>query len=149
MIEISLHNSGFVAFIDDEDYEAVTRHKWYLYDYKDRTLYAQNNKGLKLQNVIIPEVPEGCVRHHKNGNGLDNQRKNLKVITNLENLQNKSIYKNNKSGCPGVKWCEASKSWQVQLTVNKKRRYLGIFFSLDDAIAARKAGEQKYKGEEI
>lgn len=143
MVEIPLQHSNFMAIVDDADFELVNSYKWYLYDYKERTMYAQTNTGLKMHCLLIPEVPEGYVRHHKDLNGLNNQRYNLEIRTNIANLQEKSIYKNNTSGVPGVK--KKPTGWEAQIGVMGKRKYLGIYNTFDEAVAARKAAEAKYR----
>jgi len=44
-------------------------------------------------------------------------------------------------------WKKSHSRWQAQIGVNLRCIYLGIFDNLEDAIAARKAAEEKYFGE--
>lgn len=141
MIEIHLRD-GYKAVIDDEDGPTVLKWRWYLYDYK-RTFYAQSTDGTKMHELIIPIIPYGYVRHHKDGNGLNNRRSNLEIRTNLENLQEKKMYKNNKTGYPGVK--QKPTGFEAQISVMGTRKYLGIFCTFEEAKAARIAAEQKYR----
>ena len=146
MIEIALVNCGYFVLIDEIDLDLIGTQRWYLYDYK-RTLYAQNSQGIKMHCLIIPDKA-GFVRHHKNGNGLDNRRENLEYRTTLENLQDKVIYSSNKTGVIGVKTrpnYTGKFPFQAQITVNKRRIHLGVFESLDAAKRARKLAELKYR----
>ena len=61
----------------------------------------------------------------------------------IQNI-NKNIFKNNTSGYTGVKFDKKSQKWIAEINVNYKRIYLGSFHNKEDAIAARKAAEEKY-----
>ena len=54
----------------------------------------------------------------------------------------------NTSGTIGVSWNKTSCSWRAVITVDKKTMWLGTFKDRQDAIAARKAAELKYRGVE-
>lgn len=69
---------------------------------------------------------------------------NCRWITILEQCHNRGIFKNNKSGCSGVHFEKDTKLWRATITINYKVIRLGRYKKLDDAIAARKAGEIKY-----
>ncbi len=51
---------------------------------------------------------------------------------------------NNTSGMTGVNWCKREQRWKASIRVNKKDIGLGYFIEKEDAIAARKAGEEKH-----
>jgi len=86
---------------------------------------------------------------HKNHNGLDNRRSNLRTCTVNENQRNRILQKNNTSGHKGVFKCKKSKDdrWIAHIQHNKKRIYLGTFLTLSDAIDRRKKAEVKYFGQ--
>jgi hypothetical protein len=81
---------------------------------------------------------------HKNRVRNDNRLCNLRDVNTTDNAQNISLPSHNKSGHIGVSWFELQKAWTVYVKVNKKNKWLGCYKNLDDAIAARKAGEVKY-----
>lgn len=81
---------------------------------------------------------------HINRDKLDNRLCNLRKLSCSENLQNTKVNSNNKSGFKGVDWAQASGKWQARITLHRKRIPLGYFDSIEDAIAARKAGEEIY-----
>ena len=72
---------------------------------------------------------------------------NLRLATNAENLRNRRRQANNTSGVPGVYRNARQQKWRVQIRVNGKLLHLGYFKNFDDAVAARKAAEEKYFGE--
>ena len=83
---------------------------------------------------------------HVNRNRSDNRLVNLRDVTNKQNLQNAGKYSHNTSGHPGVSWHKQRSKWQAKITHNQKQIHLGYFENLEEAIAARKAGELKYWG---
>jgi hypothetical protein len=85
---------------------------------------------------------------HINGDKADNRIKNLRLVTNQQNLFNKSsLSKRNFSGFTGVFWSKKARKWQVSIVYNGKNIYLGLYSNKEDAIKARKEAEIKYYGE--
>jgi excinuclease UvrABC ATPase subunit len=74
---------------------------------------------------------------HINGNPTDNRICNLRPVTRKQNMENKKIYKTNKSGYSGVTWHSRDKKWNVRIGHYGKRISLGYFDNLNDAIAVR------------
>ena len=69
----------------------------------------------------------------------------LRQVSQAGNTQNRqALQSNNTSGHPGVRWNKQREKWHTQIKVGRKTVFLGRFTNLDDAIAARKAGEEKY-----
>lgn len=64
---------------------------------------------------------------HINRDKADNRLANLRETNQLGNMQNKGIYRNNKSGFAGVCHHKQSGKWMAQLQVNGKNRHLGLF----------------------
>ena len=83
---------------------------------------------------------------HINRNRSDNRISNLRGVTNKQNLQNASKYSHNTSGHTGVCWHKQCSKWVAQIAHNRKHLSLGCFATIEEAIAARKAGELKYWG---
>lgn len=81
---------------------------------------------------------------HINHDKTDNRISNLREVSILENTQNRSKRKDNKSGFTGIIWKAERNKWFTYITVNKKKLYLGIFTELENAIAVRKQAEIDY-----
>jgi hypothetical protein len=64
---------------------------------------------------------------HIDGNPRNNRIENLREATNSQNNHNKKSPKSNTSGYKGVSYCKAAKKWEAYITINKKRKYLGLF----------------------
>lgn len=83
---------------------------------------------------------------HINRNRIDNQISNLREVSHKQNNQNKGKAGNNTSGHTGVCWHKQKSKWQTHIKHNRKRIHLGYFATIEEAVAARKAGELKYWG---
>lgn len=64
---------------------------------------------------------------HKDGNGLNNQRRNLRSATHAQNLYNRGCNKNNHSGYKGVCWDRHVHKWRVYIREKGNLHYLGLF----------------------
>ena len=76
---------------------------------------------------------------HINGNPEDNRIVNLRDVSLDENLRNKSIYKNNTSGIPGVGFHGRDNVWVARVGVSGKQLRLGDFKTKEEAAAAIRA----------
>lgn len=128
---------GKVALIDDEDLLKLSKYKWYAH--KDgKTWYAErhservNGKShkIKMHRCIITP-PHGMEIDHLNGDGLDNRRENLRVVTHRINLQNRHDTKTSKY--PGVSWDKNKQKWRADIRIDGKRHHLGLYRDEDIA----------------
>lgn len=136
-----------VALVDDVDYEWLIKWKWYaIKKTKRKTWYAarmqggsrKNRKVIYMHKEIIGRVP-GLEVDHRDGDGLNNQRENLRHCTLAQNQQNKGRYSNNTSGYKGVYKIKERDSWTASIRVNRSPVYLGIF---KDPVEAAKAYDE-------
>lgn len=151
MKEIKL-TQGKVALVDDADYEELSKHNWCAN--KGRiTFYAGRGVKIKGKHVTIPmhrvimKTPKGMDTDHIDGNGLNNQRENLRICTHAENSINRGKCKSNTSGYKGVSWHGGGKKWLSKIRVKRKQINLGIFLTKEEAYKAYCEGAKKYHGE--
>lgn len=144
---------GQVTIVDAADYKWLNQWKWcalkrpYTF-YAIRTIRKPNGKRiLILMHRLILGTPEGMDSDHRNGDGLDNRRTNLRICTHQQNCRNRKLVKNNTSGHKGVRWHVQNKKWEAQIAIDGKQVYLGIYDNIDDAIASRQAKEKEVFGE--
>lgn len=132
MREIPL-TQGKVALVDDEDYPGLSKHRWYAHKNRNK-YYAMRNsprdhithkRSLICMHAVIAGTPKGMDTDHINGNGLDNRRCNLRIVTARQNQQNQNIQKSSKY--PGVHWQKDARKWRAQIRVNGKQQYLGYY----------------------
>lgn len=88
--------------------------------------------------------PRSMVVDHRNGDRMDNRWTNLRVITQSQNLLNRRLGINNKSGRKGVCWNKASKGWEVGFKRGGKKFHVGIFDDLDEAAEAYQAASKAF-----
>lgn len=92
-------------------------------------------------------MPNSTQVDHINHNGLDNRMTNLRPCNNAENNRNKPSYKRPKSGYTGIRYNSKVGSYYVRIMVNKKEISLGAYKTVEEALKARKEGEEKYFGD--
>jgi hypothetical protein len=115
--------------------------------------YLQTRIDLKkyLNHRIIYLMHHGYMPEyidHIDGDPTNNHIENLRPTSLLGNAHNRRISKNNTSGVKGVTWNKASGRWQAQIRVGGgKRKYLGLFDTLDDAAKALRAERVKHHKE--
>lgn len=81
---------------------------------------------------------------HINGDRQDNRLSNLRVVSRAENAKNAAKPRTNTSGHIGVGWRQDLGKWRASIGVKGKARHLGIFDSLEEAIAARAAADEEH-----
>jgi hypothetical protein len=71
---------------------------------------------------------------HINGNKSDNRISNLRSCTTASNNQNiHGPQANSKTQTLGVSWHKKAKKWQAHICIYKKRKYLGLFTTIEAA----------------
>lgn len=87
MKTITLTQNRF-AIVDDEDYEWLSQWNWYaqfghgIY-YAVRNDYTNGHKQIRMHREIMGRTT-GKFIDHRNGNGLDNHKENLRACTNRQ-----------------------------------------------------------------
>lgn len=142
---------GYEAVIDVSDVPLVDQYYWAAringtnyYAYALQRLVG----GKRLKPLTMHRLLTGFDRtDHRDGNGLNNRRKNLRPATIAQNARNCRRPKNNTSGVKGVTWHAKDNRWRAQIKVNGKRVWLGSFTSLDAAATAYARGSAEFHGE--
>lgn len=141
-------------FIDASDFDLINRFHRYVSVNSGNYAYMRlkNDSDIFLHRLLMGLPPrfnnkDTLIVDHINGNTLDNRKSNLRIIKKELNPINCRIYNNNTSGCKGVSFLKRLNKWQVEIHINNKRIYLGIYESFDEAVKVRKAAEEKYFGE--
>jgi len=136
---INLDNGKF-ALVDEEDFIKLNKLKWYAVK-RDKTDYTYAHPK-KFDNPIamhrfIMNPPEDKIIDHKDGNGLNNQKNNLRICSHSQNKINILNYKNNTSGFTGVIFDKERKKWIARIKIEGKTINLGRFNSKEEAIKIR------------
>lgn len=124
--------STMIALVDDSDYDWLSKLTWRAVKTK-YTFYAVTDENVAMHTVIM-EPPPGLITHHKDNNGLNNQRYNLINCTQANNIQaqQRSII----NGYKGVCWHKKRKRWMAYIGHNGKQEYIGLFEDEDEAALA-------------
>jgi hypothetical protein len=144
--------------IDTEDWNRVKDYKWALYSGSGGVYpYAQTNipdarfrwrmgtdgyrrrrnNPLCLHHLIMGKPQKGKVTDHRNHNGLDNRKANLKEVTYAQNNQNTRPRKNSTSQYKGVDRMKRYKGkWRAQILHEGKKSHLGLFMCEKEAALA-------------
>lgn len=148
MKEIKL-TRGLTALVDDEDYELLNSTKWYAEKYT-HTFYARkriNNKLVSMQNFLL-NVHSPLRVDHIDGNGLNNQRSNLRVCTHRQNMLNVGKRRKNPSSqYLGVSYDKSRRKWSASMGINYKSIPLGRYDTEIGAAIAYNEAAKKHHGE--
>ena len=149
MRTIQAVNGGLVS-VDDEDYENLIGIKWVVRTIR-RVTYAQRKVGNSyvLMHREIMRQEAGGIVDHIDGNGLNNQRGNLRLVTHAQNVRNRanSIHSSQYKGVSYAFRPERKKHWQAKIKFECKTIWLGRFEKEIDAGIAYDRAAVKYFGE--
>ena len=145
-------SQGEYAFVDDEDFDIVKDIKWHLFNHPSGNKYARGHIKIegKYHNVYMHRFimkPEAKILiDHKDGNGLNNCRSNLRYCTRSQNNSN-SLYVQAKCGLRGAWFNKVVKKWESHVTKDGKKYRLGYFNTKEEAHEAFVKASLKYHGE--
>lgn len=140
---------GQVALVDDDDYDWLNQWSWYLSSngYARRTLPRPRRTAttIAMHRQILNAAP-GTIVDHIDGNRLNNQRKNLRIVLPWQNRTN-SRPRAKSSRFKGVHWDSKGKEWRASISVNRKMFQIGRFVREADAARAYDAAARVHFGE--
>lgn len=136
---------GKFALVDDADFDWLNQWKWFAHKRK-RIWYAARNARhpngdrytLSMHSLLLPEA---ALVDHWDGNGLNNQRHNVRAATQVQNSAN-AQKRANESGFKGVDF-HKDKRWRARLN----GKFLGYFSSSEAAARAYDVAAKELFGE--
>lgn len=129
---------GEYATVDDSDYEWLMQWKWTLdkrevgTSYAYRTVIGPNGPTSLRMHQLIMDSYSGVEVDHIDGNGLNNQRSNLRLASRSEQAWNaKGLGK----GMKGVTFQKRlrKRPWQARIAYNGKQMHLGYYTTEKEA----------------
>ena len=144
---VQLYNSPHSVTIDDEDFPLISQFNWYF----NPEGYALTRKTIDGKRTtiwmhrLIMGAQKGEKIDHKDGNGLNNHRENLRFASAGENMYNRRKNKNTSSQYKGVS--RKINRWVASLNYKREKVYIGLFISEEDAARAYDEKARELYGE--
>lgn len=136
---------GKFCIVDDYDYEYLSEYNWYanvanrqknkFYARRSVNLGNKSIKGFLMHRQIMGVTDPKILIDHINGDGLDNRRCNLRIVTSQQNQFN-STSKGGRSIYKGVSFHIRDKKWYARITRDYKLITIGSFSNEVDAALA-------------
>jgi len=135
---------GKVALVDAEDLERVSQYTWCAvwehYDWRAKANI--DGKNVSLHRFVMNAQP-GQQVDHKNGNGLDCRKSELRFATHAQNNQN--AYRVKPGSYKGVR--PVGNKWGARIKVGGKQRHLGMSDTPEGAARMYDAAAIEHFGE--
>ncbi len=125
---------GKFALVDDEDFDFLNQWNWYAHKERKR-FYAISwieSKKAKMHRILLGLTDAKVQCDHKDGNGLNNQRNNLREATSSQQGMNKIKKGNTKSKYKGIAWRNDRNTWKARIG----KKDLGCFKTEEEAALA-------------
>lgn len=141
-------NKGLFAQIDDEDFDKVSQKKWYAERSRSiGTYYARTYDGIRLHRFVLNESDPKIIIDHKDNDGLNCQKLNLRRCTAAQNMMNRRVTGKGSSKYKGVVLDKRSLKYGAKIRVNTVGIWIGTFKTEKEAAEAYNKSALKYFGE--
>lgn len=142
---------GYTAIIDAADVLLVENRNWHAATpSRSGTVYARRDgskgRAILLHRVILGLGDSDIQCDHKDGNGLNNRRSNLRECSSSQNKRNTRRRLDNTSGYKGVHWNVRCARWQAYIKSAGIKKHLGYFDTPEEAHAAYAAAAGQVHG---
>jgi hypothetical protein len=139
-------NNGYSATVDESDYDELMKYSWFAHIVGDK-IYARNTK-MTYMHRLITNAHESAVVDHRDNNGLNNTKDNLRCCNKSQNGANrKGPNKNSRSKYLGVCLFTQTNRWQARVQKDGKYYHVGYFKSEDEAALAYNKKAKELFGE--
>lgn len=153
-MKIVITTDKYEVQIDDIDADKIAKYNWSTFHpsrgkHRYAKAWVNDEKGRRVVSMhrYLMEEPVGLYVDHVDGNGLNNQRNNLRFATNQLNQANSRKKVPGSSKYKGVHYSKARQKWRSQIMFNGKYIHLGYFLTEDEAGQAYNAAAKKHFGD--
>lgn len=141
-------SQGKFALVDDDVFEYLMQWKWYFEGrYARMTNKSRRGNESRYMHKIILQTKKGFDIDHINGNKLDNRRCNLRQASRTQNILNRPMQTNNKTGFKGVHYDRSRCKFKADIGINGKSKFIGRFNTAIEAAKAYNEMAKKHYGE--
>lgn len=135
------------AMVDDEDYDRVAYRLWRPHVTEWTTYAIRTVPGTRSNQYLHTLITGWQQTDHRDGDGLNNLRSNLREATQSQNLMNTRLRKDSQTGYKGVSWDKERRLYQARIFVAGKRVFLGRFGDATCAAQAYDVAATQHFGE--
>jgi hypothetical protein len=93
--------------------------------------------------IYYGEWPKNQI-DHINQDPTDNRIKNLRDVTHAENNRNRTLQNNSTTGYSGVSFYKRYRKYRAEICINKIKKHLGYYDTVEEAVAARAVANINY-----
>ena len=139
---------GYYAKVSEEDFDSLKVYLWRPFKQGNK-VYAITGKSPQvfMHRFILNVTDPKIVVDHKDHDGLNNQRDNIRTCTQHQNGMNCRSTIGSKSKYLGVSWYKAYGKWSAQIHFMYKKKFLGYYEIEEDAARAYDAAAKELFGE--
>jgi len=134
---------NFYALVDDDDYDFLNQFNWSYRRGYVAMRCRDSGKWVTMHRYMACLIDSKVWVDHKDGNGLNNQKENLRPCTPSQNQINKRPRGTSKY--LGVNKLHGK--WRAAIVVKGRQRHLGLFNNEIDAAKAYDAEAKIHHGE--
>jgi len=146
---------GQWTIVAPQDFYWLNNFKWCVVGCDERMYAARVVRKIefgRLKTVylhrVIMSAPKGLLVDHRNNNGLDNRRNNLRLATHSQNMINRPKTKSpTTSRFVGVYFDKDRSKWVARIHLNNKCIWLGRLDNEIDAAKAYDKAAKQYHGD--
>ena len=137
-------SKGYYALISRRDYPLVRKYKWHA-DVRKLQVYASTSMNIngkrcevRMHVLLLGTLGKGhsVIGEHKNGDGLDNRRRNLRLANKKQNAWNARPQKGRLFRGITLQKRLKSRPWQARIHREGETKHLGYFATAIQAAIA-------------
>ena len=149
ILQVQYKKIWYDAYIDIEDIDKVKMYHWRANHKKNKVyiITGSFSKGTAqyLHNFLMNYIPQDKMEiDHIDGNSLNNQKDNLRLVTRQQNIDNTKVRIDNQIGIRGIAQDKKSHLYKCDFSFHGKRYYFKDWKTIEEAVYCRKYAEEYF-----